>query len=195
MNINIAEIIQAFKNIRGPRFYFLTTLLFLSLLVYTFQDALVTKVKDITFEQVEFREIRDLKGLEVALERLYDPEIYNSYTVYIYQPKQKSFYKRMILTNSDLVKAVSKLQGSYIEDQPTINEHFKLNNYIILDHEHPKPDTQYLHDIGFQYLFICKLQNYVTIGEIHVSFIKKPTEDQIIKLNRQLAPLLHMYVN
>jgi len=195
VNINFSEVIKALKEITGPRFYFIVSLCFLAGLIYIFREPLTVTIQEISFERVEFREVRDLKGLEISLETLKDKKHYSNYTVYIYQPKYKSFYKRIILTDSDIVKAVSRLQGSYLDDQPTINNALSKGMYILLDYEDPKPDTQYLHDIGFKYLFIYKLGSAKNpIGEIHIGLSTKPTQKDISSLITDLGPLLHMYI-
>lgn len=195
MNIDWAQMLAQLKEIQGFRFYFIVLLTFLLTLTFLFKDEISVRVKDMDFKRVEFREVRDLKGLEVNLETIMDTTMMRSYTVYIYQPKDRSYYKRVVLTNSDLVKSLSKLQSGYLQDQEQINNALGKQTYVFLDKETPLPETQHLHDLGEPYILVYKLGSGPDkVGEIVISFMKKPSEDYLLQLKAKLAPLTYMYI-
>ena len=167
--MNWPELIKALKDLNGFRFYFIVTLIFFLVIGNVYKDTISVAVKDVTFSRVEFRECRDLKGLEVALEALSKKDsIITNFTVYIYQPKDRSYYKKVILTNDDLVKSTTSLQGSYLEDQPSINSQFAENDYVLLNSSMRDPDTKFMRELGINHLLIYKLHNKADIGEIYI---------------------------
>lgn len=195
LNIDWSKLIEQLKDVTGFRFYFLVTAALLLILTFIFKDEISIRVKNADFKRVEFKEVRDLKGLEVNLSTIKDSTM-SDYIVYIYQPKQKSYYKRVLTTSSDLVKSIMRLQGSYIEDQITINNAFKDSNYILLSKDKLTPDTEYLHELGMNYILVYRLGGSIQpIGEIHMVFILKPTQEKIDETIKKLAPLIHMYIN
>lgn len=193
MSIDWVKVLEQLKDIKGFRFYFLIAIMGVLIITFTFKDEISIRLKDMSLKRVEFRDVRNLKGLEVNLETIMDSTM-RGYAVYIYQPKDKSYHKRVVATNSDLVKT-PRLQGSYLEDQVTINEAFRNDDYILLDHTNPTSDTQYIHEMGIPYLFVYRLgpANGV-IGEIQIGFDEKPDNKKIKELKTKLAPLIHLYV-
>lgn len=195
MNIDWAQMLSQLKEIQGFRFYFIVFLIFALVLAFMFKDEISVQVKDMNFKQVEFREVRDLKGLEVNLESILDTTVMTSYTVYIYQPKDRSYYKRVVITNSDLVKSLSKLQSGYLQDQEHINKALIDNQYVFLDKDYPSPESQHLHDLGVPYILVYKLGGVNDkVGEISITFKSKPSDEYLKKLKAKLAPLTYMYI-
>lgn len=195
LNIDWVKILEQLKSLKGFRFYFIVVTIFLLILTFTFKDEISVRVKNMDFKRVEFREARDLKGLEVNLNTLIDTSLVMDYIVYIYQPKYKSYYKKVLTTSSDLVKSIARLQGSYIEDQTTINAGLKDNNYVMLSKDESTPDTDYLHELGMDYILVYRLGSIQEpIGEIQIVFRTKPTSEQIKVITKKLAPMIHMYI-
>lgn len=193
--MNWPEIITALKDLSGTRFYFIVTLIFFLIIGNVYKDTISVAVKEVTFSRVEFRECRDLKGLEVALETLSKRDsIINNFTVYIYQPKDRSYYKKVILTNDDLVKSTLSLQGSYIEDQPTINKQFADNSYMLLNSTMDNTDTRFMRELGIDHLLIYKLHNKTDIGEIYIGLKHQPSPQELTDLLKALSPLMYIYI-
>lgn len=195
MNIDWAQLMAQIKDIQGFRFYFIVFLIFAFATTFLFRDDISTRVRDMDFKQVEFREVRDLKGLEVNLESILDTSMMRSYTVYIYQPRNRSYYKRVVATNSDLVKSLSRLQGGYLQDQEVINRLLINNGYVFLDKDNPIPEVMHLHELGVPYILLYRLGRYNdVIGEIAISFNEKPSQEYINNLINKLSPLSYMYI-
>jgi len=193
--MNWPDIIKALKDLSGMRFYFIVSLIFLLVIGSLYKDTISVAVKDVTFSRVEFRECRDLKGLEVALESLSKRDsLIKNFSVYIYQPKTRSYYKKVIITNDDLVKTTTSLQGSYIEDQPNINQKFEEGDYMLLNATSEEADSKYLRALGIDHMLIYKLHDKVDIGEIHLRLNHAPNPIELQTLLKALSPLLYIYV-
>jgi len=193
--MNWPELVKALKDLAGARFYFIVTLIFLLIVGNMYKDTISVAVKDVSFSRVEFRECRDLKGLEVALQQIQKTDtLIKSFSVYIYQPKERSYYKKVILTNDDIVKSTTSLQGSYLEDQATINEAFLTKNYLLIDNTIEGTDTQFMTELGIDHLLVYKLQYKTVIGEIHLNLTHSPTQGELSHLVKTLSPLVHIYI-
>lgn len=194
--MNWAAIIDSLKNLTGGRFYFIVTLIFLLTLGNIYKDTITIAVKEVTFTRVEFRECRDLKGLEVALNIFVNnnSKIVSDYTVYIYQPKDKSYYKKVLLTTDDIVKSTTTLQGYYLEDQPTINTEFKDKSYILFNGLGNNEDMSFMNDLGYTHLLIYKLHYKTTIGEIYLKLKHEPNAQELETLIKGLSPLTYVYI-
>lgn len=195
MNIDWIGILATLKEISGFRFYFIVSLIFLLTLSVLFKDEISVKVQETTFKKVEFNEIRDLKGLEVNLNTLMDTTMMRSYTVYIYQPKDKSYYKTVAFTNSDLVKTLTRLRGGYLEEQQELTELLNTKGYGLLSFEDQNPSTAFLHELGINYMWIQKIGPPKKVyGEVRIDFKKKPTEEYLKELRNKLALANNLYV-
>lgn len=195
MNIDWAGMLAALKEINGFRFYFIVSLIFLLSLSYLFRDEISIKVQETTFKKVEFNEIRDLKGLEVNLNTIMDTTMMRSYTVYIYQPKDKSYYKTVAITNSDLVKTLTRLRGGYLEEQQELTTLLDTRGYGLLSHEEPNPSTAFLHELGINYMWVQKIGPPKAVhGEILIDFKKKPTEEYLKQLRTKISLANNLYV-
>lgn len=193
--MNWASIIQALKDLTGARFYFIAVLAFLLIVGSLFKDTIDIAIKDVSFSKVEFRDTRDMKGLEVALGRIKQADsVIKSFTVYIYQPKERSYYKKLLITDDEIVKSTVALQGSYLEDQPTINTVFETKKYLMIDETVHNADIAFMKDLGFDNVLVYKLESKTTIGEIHLNFYRRPTQEELNKILKQLAPLVYVYV-
>ena len=193
--MNWPELIKALKDLTGFRFYFIVVLIFLLVVGNMYKDTISVAVKDVTFSRVEFRECRDLKGLEVSLLKIKERfPIIDNFTVYIYQPKDRSYYKKVILTDDDKVKSSLTLQGSYIEDQTTINEALKTKDYLLLDDSGDNPDIKFMRELGFEHLLIYRLHQRNNIGEIHLALRRKPTPQELTDVLKAISPLMYLYI-
>lgn len=192
---NLPSIVQALKDIQGFRFYFIVFLIFIGSLAYMFKDTITVNVRNITTKQVEFREVRNFGGLENSLNSLFNADEQLGYAVYMYQPREKSFQKRILISNFDLIKSINKLQSMYLEEQPSINDRLKHFDYVLLTHEEPYPDIQYLHDIGLKYIFVHRIIDRVgIIGEIQFFFIDKPSDDTLKEISTKLKSTIFLNV-
>lgn len=194
-NIDWQKILEGLKSLSSFRFYAILLLAFFLLLANIYKDPITVAVKETTFKTAKFRECRDLKGLEVALEDINKRnEFINSYTVYIYQPELNSYYKKMLITNSDLVKKITTLQGSLIQDQPTLNGLLSTKNYFILQQDSPTQDTQFMKELNIEYLLVYKFADKKMIGELMLILNRKPTPTELDKLIKEISPLEYEYI-
>lgn len=160
-----------------------------------FRDTITVNIKDVTTKEVEFREVRNFGGVENSLNSLFNSEEHLGYAIYIYQPQEKSFQKRLLLTNINLIKNIGKLQSMYIEEQATINKGLKLYDHILLSKDEPSPDTQYLHDIGMNYILVQRIRDTKgMVGEIHFVFESLPDQKTIEKLTTELRKTIFLNV-
>ncbi len=195
-NIDWQKILDGLKSLSSFRFYFVLLLAFFLLLANIYKDPITVAVKETTFAAAKFRECRDLKGLEVALNDINAKNKFiDSYTVYIYQPQIKPYYKKMLITNSDIVKKITTLQGSLIQDQPTFNDLLLKQDYFILQQDSPTHDTRFMKELNIDYLLVYKIADKnITIGEIVLILNEKPTPTQLDKLIKEISPLVYEYV-
>lgn len=196
MEINFAEILRVLKELSGLRFYLVLGMFLVGFLIFLFRDELSSKIQSYSVNEVEFREVRNLKGLENSLNaiQIIHP-IVNSYVVYIYQPKEKSFYKKMILTNSDIVKSITRLQGSYIDEQKYLNDALEDVSYVVISEDDYINEMQELHFMGIKHVLIKKfVDTQNTIGEVHLFLNSKPNKEEVDLLLKDLSPLNYMYI-
>lgn len=196
MEINFAEILKALKDIGKLRFYFIVVIFAISFFIYIFREDVSAYFKEDITQKIEFREIKDLGGLEKSLDVIVlQEEDVEAYIVYMYQPKEYPFYKSMLLTDSELVKSINSLQGVYLDEQEYINELLKRNDFILLSKEDAIEDTRYIHAVGINYLLIKKLmyENEI-IGEIHLLLKNKPTEVDLMRIYSLILPLKYIYI-
>jgi hypothetical protein len=194
-NIDWQKLLDTLKEISSVRFYFIVTLSFFLILANIYREPLTSAVKETSFTSAKFRECRDLEGLEVALDDINKRnEFINSYTVYMYQPLSRPYYKKMLISNSVLVKKISTLQGSLIQDQPTFNRLLAKEDYFILEADSPTDDTQFMKDLNIDYLLVYRVYDKGMIGEIVLILTRKPTDQELKKLLKDLSPLVYEYV-
>lgn len=192
------QILLGVKDITGPRFYFITSLIFLLLVGFIFQGAITTLVKSSLYTELEYREFRNVLGLDAALQSLTSKDSnVLEYGVYIYQPKNGSFYKLLTAGNSAIARNSPAVSRMYLKDQPYINEQFKTNDFFIADELDikTKTDFEYSKQIGAKSVLFFKLKiRGTTIGEIVVRFKTKPSVIEVEKLIHDLSPLTYLYV-
>ncbi len=192
------KILEQLKDIHGVRFYFLTMLVFLLTTAYLFKQPITDYIKVERFSTIEFRECRDLLGLEKEMDRISAAyPIIIKYGVYLYQPKDNASYKRIILTNSDRVKTIPELQGRYLKDQPSINAALASQPYYLIDEFeiNQKEDLYLLKDLNVHNCVYIRLKaKGVIVGEIGMSFTKRPTPVELDIIMKELSPLLHTYI-
>lgn len=197
MNIDFAEIIKALKELGRAQFFLILFLLTAGFLIYMFQEPLVDFTKKVFQEEkrIEFREIRNLKGLEVALDSMKSEYAIEGYAVYIYQPKEFAYYKKMILTDYDLIKSVMSLQGIYLDEQLYLNEALLNNEYVLLNEEEINDETAFYHAVGFKSLMVKRLMfNGKIIGEVYLIFYERPDSETVKEISKNITQLNYKYV-
>jgi len=197
VNIDFAEIIKALKELGKAQFFIILTLLVIGFFVYLFQEPIMKMLeKSFAEEQrIEFREVRDLHGLEVELDSIKTKYALDGYAVYIYQPKDFAYYKKILLTDYDLIKSVTSLQGVYLDEQLYINDQLSEQDYVLIDEEDINNDTEFFRAVGFKSLMIKRLMfNGKIIGEVYIIFAEKPKLETVQEIAKLLAPLNYKYV-
>lgn len=191
------RIVSTYQNFSDFKFYFVVFMISLLALGYIYKDTIDLTLRNHAYSITEFRECRNISGLEKDLTGLVvsNPNVLR-YNVYIYEPKNQSFYKKLVLTNSDLAKNSPSLQSIYLKDQATVNEVFKTNPYYLVDRiDMQKPDLKYLADCNINCMLFYKLVvNGISVGEINLEFRTKPTPAELEDTVRKLSPLMYLYI-
>ena len=197
INSIVATIVAGFKKIQGAKFYFISILIALITHAVIYKDAIEISVKGRLFSATDFREARNPYALQTAMDDLAkkDTNIV-SYSVFLYEPKNQSFYKKLVLTNSDVDKNSPSLQMRYLKDQPSINAALDANGYYLIDDiELRKPDLRILKDLGVVSALYYRLTSDGTaVGEINLRFKQKPTALELDTLLKTLSPYLYTYI-
>jgi hypothetical protein len=192
-----SRVVSTYNNFSDLKFYFTVIMAAFLALAYVYKDTIDLTLRNHAYSLTEFRECRNISGLEKDLSSLLvsNPNVVR-YGVYLYEPKNQSFYKKLVLTNSEIAKNSPSLQSIYLKDQPSINEVFKTNPYYLVDRvDMEKPDLKYLADISTGCVLFYKLTvNGVTVGEINLRFINKPTPAELEDTIRKLSPLMYLYI-
>jgi hypothetical protein len=197
-NTIFARIANTFNGWSHVKFYFITGLIFFFSLAFIYRDSITMSVQTVIYNQIQFRECRDVIGLQKAFDGIIAKDtIIQSYGVYLYQPINNAFYKRVVLTNSENVMRSPSLQGIYLRDQPTLTAELKQNDYYIVDQKEAvrHPDLQYMIDIStdVRMFYALKLDGKL-IGEIGVRFKHPPSTTELEQVLKDLSPLLYEYI-
>lgn len=191
-------VISLVQNWSGSKFYFIALLVFLLSLGIVFREPITILVQGTIFNEIQFRECRDIVGLKKSFDTiLIKDTTVSKYVVYLYQPTNKSLYKRAVLTNDEVIVTSPSLQGMYLKDQPTLNKELVDHSYYIIDRlEAAKhPDLQYIIDISADSrLFYALKVNGKIVGEIVIQFKCPPTAIETEKILKDLGPLLYNFI-
>lgn len=196
LNYLFDNLVEAVKDLKGFKFYFVVVLVFLFAITFTVKDSLTLYVK--THTDIEFRECRDTPGLTDALSKMeHSNSNVKGYAVYLYQPKNNAIYKRLVITDDQIVKATPSMQGVYLKDEPTINMRLREDSYYLMTHDEAIKhiDTQILDDLNLTpTLFFALKSNGTVIGEINLKLDHRPTPAELDQILRALTPMLYSYV-
>lgn len=197
INSIVSIIVTGFRKIHGAKFYFISILIALLTLSVIYKDTIEISVKGRLFSATDFREARNPYALQTAMDELVKKDTnVMSYGVFLYEPKNQSFYKKLILTNSEIAKNSPALQSAYLKDQPSINAALDVNGYYLIDDiELAKPDLKVLKDLGVVSALYYRLtSNGIPVGEITLRFKEKPTAHELDTLLKTLSPYLYTYI-
>jgi len=197
VEINFAEILKTLKDFAGFRFYFIIIIIVIGFGLFYFENEIKANLNKEEEIQIRFREVRNLKGLEISLDLIQEKyDFIEGYGVYIYQPIEKSFYKKIIITNSDLIKSISSLQGIYLDTQSSLNDLLLKNDAVILDVKSlPLNNDLFFYQVGISNLLIKRLtENGVLIGEIHFILNRDIEEREMRLLLNDVIPLKYIYI-
>lgn len=191
------RIVNTFKLLGNAKFYFTAFLIALVSISLIFKDTIEVGVKGKLFSSADFREARNPYALQSALDEVVKKDtniLY--YDVFLYEPKNKSFYKKLIVTNSEVVKNSPALQVRYLKDQPSINAGLDVGGYYLIDDiELRKPDLKLLKDLGVVSALYYRLSsNGTSVGEIVLRFKEKPSAQELDNLLKKLSPFLYTYI-
>lgn len=196
LNYLFDNVVEAIKDLKGFKFYFVVILIFLFASTYAIREPLTLYIKSHT--DLQFRECRDISGLNKAMEDIMKKDtVVDSYTVYLYEPINNSIYKREIASNDGNVLHSPTLQGIYLSTQPTTNRELDEHDYwLITPTEMAKhPDTQWFLSFGFQTNLAYTLRNNgKVIGEVWFKFKRDPTPIELDNVLHHAAPLLYNYI-
>jgi len=187
--------VSTFRSLGSLKFYFVAFLIALCILGVTFRDTIDLTVKGKLFSATDFRECRDPYKLQIDMDTIAksNPNI-DKYVVFLYEPKNQSFYKKLILTNSEIARNSPSLQMRYLKDQPSINAALDANGYYLVDQidMQTKTDLKVLKDLGVVSVLYYRLSaDGVPCGEIGIQFFQRPTPQELEKLLKQLSPILY----
>jgi hypothetical protein len=177
-----AQLLTAIKDLTGARFYFLTTLIFVAFLAMTFKD----QIKQFDFNPKELRKCSNEKGL---LQKLIDirqqHRLTTGYALFLYQPKEESYYKKLVSTDNAYLKSNEYFQAIPLNTQKYLNYLMIEREYVLLSTD----DTNckdYITEYGSDYVLVYNIYVKETIGEVIFTFDVKPTQDEINALVKDL---------
>ena len=171
--------------------------MFFSYLLFTsYKDVINEQIKNLRVNRLEFFECRDLKSLESSLNKLYaSNESVKSYTVYIYQPKDKAIYKTCLLTNDEMIKSSPKIYGVYLKNQPKLNEYLDKNIYIIENANNPNRVEIPLSELDYKFALVYRLTaGDKNIGEIMIGFKKYPEVVELDNILKELNKMTYTFI-
>jgi hypothetical protein len=192
------SIVSAFHSWSRVRFYFLTILIFLFAIGFLYKDLVATTVQTMVFNEIKFRECRDIVGLTGYMTSTSKKDtIIEAYTIYLYQPVNNSIYKRLVISNDPVVMKSPMLQGIYLNTQPTVNTELIEHDYYLANYDEfmRHPDTQFWSDFSkhTRLAYALKLNGKV-IGEIWIRFKADPTPIQLENTLKDISPILYNYI-
>lgn len=198
MSSVINRVVTTFHAWSHIKFYFIGTLILIFSLGLVYRDVVTMTIQNVIFDQIRFRECRDLLGLQKAFDNIISKDtLVTKYVVYLYQPINNSFYKRAILTNDEIIMSSPSLQGIYLKNQPTLNKELSEHDYYlmaVLDAAKHQ-DLQFMIDISMDTrLFYALKVNGKVIGEICVRYKHPPSALEVEQSLRELSPLLYNYI-
>lgn len=194
----ISGIVTTFKGVKAVRFYFIAVLTFLLIVGYMYKESIDMAAQVAFFNQVKFRECRDVIGLQEAFDKILKKDtVVDKYALYLYQPVNNSFYKKIVVTNSTNIMKSPALQGIYLKDQPTLNQELRLHDYYLIDERESitHEDLKYIAQLSPQpcLFYALKVDNKI-VGEIAIRFKSTPSIPQIEDVLKDISPLLYNYV-
>lgn len=196
LNYLFDNLVEAIKDLKGFKFYFVVVLVFIFSVTYTVKDSLTLYIK--THTNIEFRECRDQQGLQTAMTKFEASNpLCKGYTVYLFQPKNNSIYKKLVVSDDSVILHTPLMQGVYLKDEPTINIRLNEDSYYLLTHDEAIKhiDTQVLADLNLTpVLFYALKVNNVIVGEINLNLDHMPTPAELDKMLKDLSPMLYSYV-
>lgn len=197
-NALTARAVNAIHGWNHAKFYFIATLIFLFSIGFVYREVVTTTINDVVFNQIKFRDCRDILGMQKEFDSISkrNPIIY-SYAVFLYQPINNAFYKKVVLTNSENIMRSPALQGQYLKDQPTINKELAEHDYYIIDKKEAltHDDLRFLLDISDDTRLVYGLKiNSKVVGEIGIRFKHAPSTLELEDVMKDLSPLLYNYI-
>lgn len=177
------QVIEAIKDITGPRFYFIALLGFFSFLAVTFKD----EIKSYQFNPKELMTCSNEAGLVSKLVTIKAKnENIGGYIIYLYQPRTDSYYKKLVSTDIPFIK-----ENAFYKSIPLNAQ--KYLNYILIDRESAYVDgsegpraMELTNEYGAEYIYVYNIFMKETIGEIIFTFKSKPTQQQLEELDKEL---------
>lgn len=186
----LTQIITAIKDITGPRFYFLVTLLFLGFMLITFKDQL----KQIEFKPENLQSISNEKDLVTALDDIKrNTPLMRGYIFFIYQPKHDSYYKRMVHSDISFVNSNDYFKAMPLNAQKYLNYTLIGKEYTLLSFDNPL-EAEYTNMYNADYVLVYNVYVKETIAEVVMTFDIKPSPAEIDLLIRKLRPIKYYVI-
>lgn len=194
--LSFKEIIALIKDLNSTKFYVILFTFVIYMIAVSYKDVMYEEVINMRAKRLEFFECRDLKGLESKLNQVYVSNAsVKSYTVYIYQPKDKAIYKTCLTTNDQLVKTSPKIYGVYLKDQPKLNKKLNESVYTIVDENNPDCVEIPMDCLGFKFALVYRLNaGNKNIGEVVIGFKKFPEVTELDSILKELNTVTYSYI-
>lgn len=194
----INRVVTTFKLLGNAKIYVIGLFITIISLSLIFKSTIEITIKGKLFSATDFRECRNPYALQTAMDNIakQDTNI-TSYSVFLYEPKNQSFYKKLIITNNDVARESPSLQMRYLKDQPTINTSLDANGYFLIDpiDLSTHPDLKLLKDLGVTDVLYYRLSsNNVAVGEIELRFKHRPSPQELDTLLKTVSPFLYTYI-
>lgn len=186
----LVKLINALKDFKDNRFYFITVLLFVGFMIYTFKD----KIQETTFKPQTLQEISNESGLKTSLEsiKVQHPLIVG-YAFYIYQPKVEAYYKSLVLSDITYVHENNFFKSIPLNTQKFLNYRLVGNEYVLFEYTN-KEEAEYTHTYASDYVLIYSVYVKETIGEVIFTFNVKPTPAEIEVIVKSLRTIKYFVI-
>lgn len=186
----LVKLINALKDFKDNRFYFLTLLLFVGFIAFTFKDF----ITETTFKPETLQKISNQKGLTATLEAIKtEHPLVVGYMFYMYQPKTEAYYKSLVSTDIPYVKENKFFQSIPLNTQKYLNYRLVEKEYVLLEYTNPE-ENEYTQMYAADYVMVYNVRVKETVAEIIFTFNVKPTPEEMIVLLKKLRTIKYFVI-
>lgn len=188
---NISSVLEQIKSIRGARFYFVIAVLFLFGIVFLFRSEISNFVNHSTqTKELKLRRVNDVK-INNVINSVYDTATCHAYLLYLYQPAEPVI-KKLELAVPSTLKNEPEINEFVLHRQKELTTLLQVSRHVLLDAADPTVGTEKYHRINgmfIPYIYIYGIKNTDAdvIGEIHIWFKIRPSEDELKLIDSKMS--------
>ena len=186
----LIKLITALKDFKDNRFYFITILLFVGFLIFTFKDS----IQETTFKPATLQQVSNLPGLTSSLESIKSSHpLIVGYGFYMYQPKVDAYYKTLIATDIPYIKENKFFQSIPLNTQKYLNYRLVGNEYALLEYS-KEEEREYTQTYAADYVLVYNVYVKETIAEVIFTFNVKPTQEEVQVILKKLRSIKYFVI-